>query len=355
MRFTHFVALLVFFVPCDSGEKVTLGISALLSMTVFLMTIRESLPPTEKTPLISKSRPDFLWSDKVFALFFIRKCVQLCYLSGFYYGVSICIVTFASAMAVVTLNIHHRGFRGVTVPAYLRFLCLKLLAKVLLVQSEPDGESASNTQPGSTTGDSQLDAFRELRVQLNGLHPTMGHRLDPRSASRKYEYNDGVIQRSPRFEAKSLHTSTSGGGNGQSETGSGAASILHNPCPGSSNEFDFKFGRIATKICETIERCEMRTAEQTKNDANQLEWKKVALVCDRFLFWAFAISTAISTTLILFSSPYGPSFHDLRHNIFGLVATDDDVDASGASFDQNGTGGVSGELTHNGDSSNVPV
>ena len=34
--------------------QVTLGISALLSMTVFLMTIRESLPPTEKTPLISE-------------------------------------------------------------------------------------------------------------------------------------------------------------------------------------------------------------------------------------------------------------------------------------------------------------
>lgn len=49
-----FAALLVFYVPSESGEKVTLGISALLSMTVFLMTIRETLPPTEKTPLISK-------------------------------------------------------------------------------------------------------------------------------------------------------------------------------------------------------------------------------------------------------------------------------------------------------------
>ena len=48
--------MLVFYVPSESGEKVTLGISALLSMTVFLMTIRESLPPTEKTPLISKQR-----------------------------------------------------------------------------------------------------------------------------------------------------------------------------------------------------------------------------------------------------------------------------------------------------------
>lgn len=49
-----FAALLVFYVPSESGEKVTLGISALLSMTVFLMTIRDTLPPTEKTPLISK-------------------------------------------------------------------------------------------------------------------------------------------------------------------------------------------------------------------------------------------------------------------------------------------------------------
>ena len=51
--FSFISALLVFYVPSESGEKVTLGISALLSMTVFLMTIRESLPPTEKTPLIS--------------------------------------------------------------------------------------------------------------------------------------------------------------------------------------------------------------------------------------------------------------------------------------------------------------
>ena len=32
--------------------------------------------------------------------------------AALYYGVSICLVTFASAMAVVTLNIHHMGLRG---------------------------------------------------------------------------------------------------------------------------------------------------------------------------------------------------------------------------------------------------
>ena len=57
---SFFLALLVFYVPSESGEKVTLGISALLSMTVFLMTIRESLPPTEKTPLISKCSDTYI-------------------------------------------------------------------------------------------------------------------------------------------------------------------------------------------------------------------------------------------------------------------------------------------------------
>ncbi|OXA56019.1 Neuronal acetylcholine receptor subunit alpha-9 [Folsomia candida] len=256
-------SLLVFFVPCDSGEKVTLGISALLSMTVFLMTIRESLPPTEKTPLIA-----------------------------LYYGVSICIVTFASALAVFTLNIHHRGFRGVTVPRLLRFICLKILAKVLLIQGDPEESTATVEQK-----ESQLDAFRELRLQLNGLHPAI--RLDSRSASRKYDYTD-VVQRSPRFEPKTTNVVGTGGGGSAGGTGTGQ--------PASLEDIDHKFSRIASKICETIERCELRTAAQTKQDANQLEWKKIALVCDRFLFWAFTIVTAVSATLILFSSPYGPTF-----------------------------------------------
>lgn len=49
------VALLGFYMPSDSGEKVTLGITTLLSMTVFLMLVAESMPPTsEEIPLIGK-------------------------------------------------------------------------------------------------------------------------------------------------------------------------------------------------------------------------------------------------------------------------------------------------------------
>lgn len=47
------VALLGFYIPSDSGEKVTMGITTLLSMTVFMMLVAENMPPTSNVlPLI---------------------------------------------------------------------------------------------------------------------------------------------------------------------------------------------------------------------------------------------------------------------------------------------------------------
>ncbi|KAG1650141.1 Neuronal acetylcholine receptor subunit alpha-9-II [Nymphon striatum] len=99
------IAMFVFCVPSNSGEKVTLSISTLLSLTVFLMVVRETLPPTEKTPLI---------------------CI--------YYGVTITMVTMATALAVVTLNIHYRGgSNGSEVPSFLKKLILGYMSKFVFV------------------------------------------------------------------------------------------------------------------------------------------------------------------------------------------------------------------------------
>ena len=78
----------------------TLGITTLLSMTVFLMVIGESMPPTsEKLPLIGKITEPSL------------QCSPVCG-AGLYYGVTISLVSFATGLSVVTLNLHHRGVRG---------------------------------------------------------------------------------------------------------------------------------------------------------------------------------------------------------------------------------------------------
>ena len=50
----NIITLFVFLIPAESGEKVTLGISTMLNMTVFLMTVTSGIPPTDNTPILSK-------------------------------------------------------------------------------------------------------------------------------------------------------------------------------------------------------------------------------------------------------------------------------------------------------------
>ncbi|KAG0431437.1 hypothetical protein HPB47_021785 [Ixodes persulcatus] len=109
------LALLSFFVPCESGEKVTLGINTLLCVAVFLVVVRDSLPPGgTMLPLISV-----------------------------YYGLTICVVACTTGLSVLTLSLHHRGARGVEVPRSLRRLVLGFLAKLFLVGCcAPHGDDA---------------------------------------------------------------------------------------------------------------------------------------------------------------------------------------------------------------------
>jgi len=49
------VGFLGFLIPPDSGEKISMGVTTLLSMTVFLMVIADSMPPnSDSVPLIGK-------------------------------------------------------------------------------------------------------------------------------------------------------------------------------------------------------------------------------------------------------------------------------------------------------------
>ncbi|KAL8613097.1 hypothetical protein ACOMHN_035038 [Nucella lapillus] len=218
------VALLGFYMPSDSGEKISMGITTLLSMTVFLMIVADKMPPTsDDLPLI-----------------------------GLYYGITIAIVSLATAMTVFTLNIHHKGGRGREMPAIVKKIFFGFFAKVLFVHLDvaPNSEEQS---------------------------------------------------RSPTPSRKGMqHGGRGGGGVGGGGGGGGG---------GDSTERQFM--RVLTKVYQTIEKNEMRLADQDRRETIREEWQQLALILDRLLLVCFVILTAsISLALILpgYSSlfKYGP-------------------------------------------------
>ncbi|XP_054712092.1 acetylcholine receptor subunit beta-like 1 [Uloborus diversus] len=101
-----FLCILVFYLPAEAGEKVTLGISILLSLVVFLLLVSKILPPTSLVlPLIAK-----------YLLFtFLMNTVSI-------------------LVTVIILNWNFRGPRTHRMPNWIRVVFLKYLPIMLLMK-----------------------------------------------------------------------------------------------------------------------------------------------------------------------------------------------------------------------------
>uniref|UniRef100_A0A803YCT2 Cholinergic receptor nicotinic alpha 10 subunit n=1 Tax=Meleagris gallopavo TaxID=9103 RepID=A0A803YCT2_MELGA len=97
-----FLAPLGFYLPADSGEKVSLGVTVLLALTVFQLLVAESMPPSESVPLIGK-----------------------------YYIATMTMITASTALTIFIMNIHHCGPGARPVPPWARRLILHHLARAL--------------------------------------------------------------------------------------------------------------------------------------------------------------------------------------------------------------------------------
>ncbi|KAK7486197.1 hypothetical protein BaRGS_00022520 [Batillaria attramentaria] len=221
------VALLGFYMPSDSGEKISMGITTLLSMTVFLMIVADKMPPTsDDLPLI-----------------------------GLYYGITIAIVSFATAMTVFTLNIHHKGARGHEVPGIIKKIFFGIVAKVLFIHADVD----------------------EAQPPKKGMQPVPQNDYYARYEADKLPENGGL---SPRFTRKFTPNTMAGGGT-----------------PDSTER---QFLRVLQKVYQTIEKNEMRLADQDRRDTIRQEWQHLALILDRLLLVCFVIlTTSVSLALIL--------------------------------------------------------
>lgn len=100
------LAILVFYLPSDCGEKMTLCISVLLALTVFLLLISKIVPPTSlDVPLVGK-----------------------------YLMFTMVLVTFSIVTSVCVLNVHHRSPTTHTMPPWVRVVFLDKLPALLFMR-----------------------------------------------------------------------------------------------------------------------------------------------------------------------------------------------------------------------------
>lgn len=103
------LTVLVFYLPSQCGEKITLCISVLLSLTVFLLLITEIIPSTSLViPLIG----EYLLFTMVF-------------------------VTLSIIITVFVLNVHHRSPQTHGMPHWVRRVFLDFVPKVLFMKRPP--------------------------------------------------------------------------------------------------------------------------------------------------------------------------------------------------------------------------
>ncbi|XP_041444329.1 neuronal acetylcholine receptor subunit beta-4 [Xenopus laevis] len=130
------LAILVFYLPSDCGQKMTLCISVLLALTVFLLLISKIVPPTSlDVPLIGK-----------------------------YLMFTMVLVTFSIVTSVCVLNVHHRSPSTHTMPPWVKNCFLERLP-VFLFMKRPENSSA--TQKLRNYRSMQIESFRNSNYFVN--------------------------------------------------------------------------------------------------------------------------------------------------------------------------------------------
>lgn len=129
-----FLTVLVFYLPSDSGEKITLCISILLSLTVFFLLLAEIIPPSIVVPLIGK-----------YLLF------------------TMILVTLSILVTVIVLNVHFRSPYTHTMAPWVRRLFLGILPRLLYMRRpKPDKESKDAKQLRQCNGLPPSKTCREI-------------------------------------------------------------------------------------------------------------------------------------------------------------------------------------------------
>lgn len=132
-----FLSVLVFYLPSHSGEKVSLSISILLSLTVFFLLLVEIIPPTSLTvPLLGK-----------YLLF------------------TMVLVTLSVVVTIAVLNVNFRSPVTHRMARWVRVVFIQTLPRFLMIErpkkEEDEAHDDSEEDDGKPPDDILTDVFHE--------------------------------------------------------------------------------------------------------------------------------------------------------------------------------------------------
>ncbi|XP_024139531.1 neuronal acetylcholine receptor subunit alpha-9-II isoform X2 [Oryzias melastigma] len=301
-----FLAPLGFYLPADSGEKVSLGVTVLLALTVFQLMVAESMPPSESVPLIGK-----------------------------YYIATMTMVTASTALTIFIMNIHFCGVEAKPVPHWAKVLIIDYMSKIFFVYEV--GENCTSASIQSSQEDA-LNKQVHSHIHANG-RPGSHHSQEdwqshkykpPRSQASlaQQQHRVEVQHRIMREENECFSSFSPGKYEGSDEkiplTDFTSEDKPVPCCPEDQKPpccpedkpplltcptvtfrscvFCSHSGgvpKMDNKLMRNVEYIANCFREQRATCVKGAEWKKIAKVMDRFFMWIFFIMVFLMSILII--------------------------------------------------------
>ncbi|XP_034536897.1 neuronal acetylcholine receptor subunit alpha-3 isoform X1 [Notolabrus celidotus] len=299
-----FLTVLVFYLPSDCGEKVTLCISVLLSLTVFLLVITETIPSTSLViPLIG----EYLLFTMIF-------------------------VTLSIVITVFVLNVHYRTPKTHTMPCWVRTVFLGLLPKVMFMtrpERDPEGMAMSDSvqtvhsRPCAIHSSATLQKQHKPQALASSVVSSLTNRHRPfnntelsnlnnlsgdpaKSAGSAFLCREGRCNCCWHQRSSKLPADSGGGSGGLGSlgvlTGGGSAGGVGGGSQCSSSE-SLDVGimsllPLSPEVREAIESVKYIAENmRLQNEAKEVkdDWKYVAMVIDRIFLWVFVLVCILGT------------------------------------------------------------
>uniref|UniRef100_H3AAK8 Cholinergic receptor nicotinic alpha 10 subunit n=2 Tax=Latimeria chalumnae TaxID=7897 RepID=H3AAK8_LATCH len=264
-----FLAPLGFYLPADSGEKVSLGVTVLLALTVFQLLVAENMPPSENVPLIGK-----------------------------YYIATMTMITASTALTIFIMNIHHCGPEAKPVPKWAKTFILEYMARIFFVYEV--GESCRSAQTEKPDPPPLVSGTQIMNGQAKSEDPRQKLKKNEEPPALKLSHEEVENLEQGLSSYPSLGNMAASGYNSWKEESKYVAldhgvgkEVAQGSC--CKAQCPCHHERLHRNI-EFIAKC---FRDQKAAQKRTSEWKKVAKVMDRFFMWIFFIMVFFMSLLIL--------------------------------------------------------